>query len=143
MTTNVCTDCLIDRFLAQKLSSSSTPGKCDVCRRNESNIVDFNKLIELVHEAIEFFYSQTSNEPSEYEYYMEKDGDWEQKGDSINGILESHVISKQCVAEDILQALEQAYGVSPQESSPITYYPYDNEAKYEDQAVRTAIAKIN
>lgn len=117
----------------QKLLGRSKLGHCGVCNQNQKTIVDSDDLVEVVHGAIDLFYSQTSSVPSGFDCYLQKEDKWEQAGELINDILMTSVVDNEDLAEEIRECLEAVYGVVGEEALSMTDCPYSDESMYEDR----------
>ncbi len=106
----VCSECITEPFLSASIEASGSLHACKYCGMNQA-CFSLRTICDLTEQAIAEHYVRTSNEPSEFEYAMLRDGDsdydWERAGTDIVYVIEELLETSPAVATDIQQQLEE------------------------------------
>lgn len=108
----VCVACIGEDFL-QKQIGDETAGECSYCDEINSPCIDVEQLALRVEEAFEGHYERTADEPTAFEYAMQRDReidyDWEREGDPVLDVIADVVGCEESIASDILEILNEKH----------------------------------
>ena len=99
--TFVCVECIGDEYLRNEVHEVGKSGTCTYCESDENNVISLEDLADRNHEVLEAQYYMTSSEPEGFDYYLAKEGKWEQPGDPVAVIIADIAGLEEQIAEDI------------------------------------------
>ena len=96
-----------------------------------------DEIANEVEIALEEHFYRTPNEPSDFQYAMSKEGDyeWEREGESVLDVIGAHAMIEPEPAEDIRIVLEERHAVRDEMGDE---GPFDQEAHYAEAGVNDA-----
>lgn len=126
----LCCDCVGDAFLRSEIQLRGPEAHCSYCGCSNKTF-SIGELADEVETAMKEHFYQTPAGPSDREYSMMSEGDydWERKGDPITFIIEERAQIERKPAEDIQKVLE----VRHENSDPADIgdeEPFEEEAHY-------------
>ena len=85
----LCSECVGDAFLRSEIERKGQQADCSYCGCSRKTF-SISELADEVETAVKEHFYQTPTGPSDLEYSMTSDGDynWERKGDPITFIIE-------------------------------------------------------
>jgi RES domain/HEPN/RES N-terminal domain 1 len=131
-TTFVCVECIGDEYLRNEVHEVGKSGICTYCESDENNVISLEDLADRIHEVLEAQFYMTSSEPEGLDYYLAKEGQWEQPGDPVAVVIADIAGLEEQIAEDIrdhLSGLHGGYAVVKHGGED----PYADDAQYEEQ----------
>ena len=135
----LCSDCVGESYLREKIRHHGAVGVCFYCGGEDRLTFSTEQVADEIEIALEEHYDCTASVPSNYEYMMinELDYDWERKGYPIADVIADCAEIASDTAEDIRSVLFDRHDdferVKMGEENP-----FDEDAQYEDKDVDDA-----
>lgn len=138
MSEYVCSDCIGEQFLKDKIDNLNNLHQCLICHK-ANNSLPIDELAKLIRNVLETNFQLTSNEPDAWEYALIKDPElnyeWYQDGYPIKEtIIDILCIDDNGLAEEIIEHLGQ-YSPSYEDVLCGEIDPYEYESHYIEKDV--------
>lgn len=125
----VCFECVREDYLSKQIKEEGKSVVCYYCQQ-EGACIAFDDLADQVHGVLEEQFSMTSSNPSPEEYYLAKEGLWEQPGEPVVDVIGNLIESDSVLAEDIRDHLSELHGFEAVKDGGED--PYSDDAMYEE-----------
>jgi hypothetical protein len=127
-TIRICSNCITDSFLSQKVRAEGEEATCSYCDETGSTIT-LADLADRIHDVLEKQFYPTPSEPEGLEYTLAKEGHWERSGDPIVDVIAEVAGLDGNISEDIRACLSDSHG-NPYDGGED---PYADDAQYAEQ----------
>lgn len=106
----ICINCIGEKFLKKIVTESGKRNKCSYCYSVKRSF-SLEQITEKIETAFEDFFYRTSDEPNEWDYYLNKESGkmWEREGTPIIDAIEDAADIPKAAAEDVQQILEDKH----------------------------------
>jgi hypothetical protein len=134
----ICSECVGDSFLQSEIETRGRVRVCFYCDKKGKSI-SIAQMADKVEIAFEEHFYITATEPSDFEYAMSKEGDfdWERRGESVVDVICEHAAIEPEPAEDIRKVLEERHS-DRQRDEMGDEGPFDEETQYAEAGVSDA-----
>lgn len=106
---SICSACIEEPFLVSQFEENGRTSKCEYCGTDGVITVPLGWIADETHKALERHFYQTSENPSESEWYLVKEGNWERHGEDITGIIGDILLTDPKIADDVRQILQDTH----------------------------------
>jgi hypothetical protein len=102
----LCFRCIGEEFLRNLVKRKGQRANCSYCGLQRRTF-SISQLAELIESVMNEHYQRTPEEPSAYEYALQRDGlgDWFREGEPVAEVIESLAEIDRRIAEDIRRVL--------------------------------------
>jgi hypothetical protein len=134
----LCSRCVGDTFLRSEIERRGVEDDCSYCERHGKTL-SIGELADEVEIALKEHFYQTPTAPSEMEYAMMSEGDyeWERKGDTIIFTIAEYAEIEPEPAEDIQKVLQERHHHFDSDTMG-EEEPFDEDAHYAPTEVDAA-----
>lgn len=127
----VCSGCVGEDFLKEKILASGTVAVCDYCD-TKGRTISLGELADEIETVFDLFYIQTSSEPEGVDYLLAKEGLWQQPGAATNDIIADITDVSSEIADDLHAVLSERY--APAASDYVgESHPFDGDSQYDEK----------
>ncbi len=133
----VCFRCIGEDFLRNRLKREGQRLLCSYCGLMRKGF-SLTELAEVVESVIEEHYQRTAEEPSAYEYALQREGLsglWFRDGEPIADVIKNLCETEQQIAEDVRKVLYRRH-YDRERLEMGEEGPFDEGAHYEESGVR-------
>lgn len=139
----VCFACVGERYLSDLIHASGKEQTCSYCNETQEAI-GIEELADHIEGAFNRHYQQTSPEPNDYEFMLQRDSEssyeWERHGEPINWAIVNAADVTEKIAEDLQQILEERHASFDADAmgdeTPFAGDSYYEEVKADDVDLR-------
>lgn len=131
--TPICDSCVGEEYLSSDTTLFCEERICHYCGK-KAPVITIGDLASEVEAALERHFHTTSDHPSGYDYYLQKEGLWERSGQPVVFVISEAALTDEKPSEDIRKLLEyQTYDHSLAEIGEDG--PFDSGMYYEEKSI--------
>ena len=134
----LCSECVGESFLQSEIETRGRVRVCFYCG-NKGKSFSIDEMADEVEIALEEHFYLTPTEPSDFQYAMSKEGDydWEREGEPVVDVIGQYALVEPEPAEDIRKVLEERHSDRERDEMGAEG-PFDEEAQYAEAGVSDA-----
>lgn len=131
----LCRACTSSPWLKQQMAQHGEPGSCSFCDEDEEPSLPLHVVAGFVDQAFENHFSQTPDNPSDWEYVLIKefDKDWDREGDEVQYVIQDVAGVDDDVAEALRELLADHY-YDHDDATMGTEQPFAKQSYYAPKA---------
>lgn len=134
----LCSECVGESVLQLKIETRGRVRVCFYCG-NKGKSFSIDEMADELEIALEEHFYLTPNEPSDFQYAMTKEGDydWEREGEPVVDVIGEYALVEPEPAGDIRKVLEERHSDRGRDEMG-GEGPFDEEAQYAEAGVSDA-----
>ena len=126
---HVCHGCIDEEYLPSRVREEGTKVLCSYCGEERKGLT-LEELADRIHEALQQHFYATPDQPSEpYDYFLAREGKWEQRGDPAEYLIGDMAGLADEVAADVTAVLSDLHSYRARKQTGED--PYSPEVLYE------------